>query len=96
MQLMYDAPAPQKVTAISDASSLRMEVCGTVAGSPANVLIDTGASLQYINQGFARLLGLHVQPCAEKTDIQAYDGRTVAAIGECRVKMNLGHWGLIR
>jgi hypothetical protein len=62
---------------------------GHLAGLPATVLVDTGASDNFMSAVIARQLGLRVVPLHASESITVADGRTVAVAGMvvCRLKL---------
>lgn len=65
VEIYYDAPAPaiQVNSMSSAASALLFTFPGHVAGFPAGVLVDSGATHSFCDHAFAEQHGLNIQPC---------------------------------
>lgn len=92
MQLFYDAPVASSISVATEGTGFKMHVHGKIAGSPAQVLLDSGANMTYLSSRFAKLIGLQLQRVAIPTEVFAYDGRSATADGTCTVKVQIGDY----
>ena len=83
----YDARSPQLVasTAMSSDNSLVMHYDSMVAGSPATLLVDTGASHAYLSKRFTQRMGVSVRP--SKAVVTLADGTLSHVAGICTLQL---------
>ena len=88
----YDGPAPQLHAARAsraDTDMLMSFQC-TASGTPASLLVDTGASDAYVSSSFVQRCGFHVEP--SQASITLADGTVTTVTGTCYVRLRLGRY----
>ena len=88
VEIWFDAPAPAaQVTSLSSAANaLLFTFSGHVAGFPADVLVDSGATHNFCDHAFAVKHGLNIQPC-EGSVLSA--GNSVPVVGYVRERVQI-------
>ena len=93
----YDGPTPQLYAASANRSDTDRSDTGmlmsfhcTASGTPASVLVDSGASHAYVSTAFVQRCGFAVEPST--ADITLADGTVVACSGTCCVRLRLGRY----
>ena len=87
IEVWYDPPTQMQMNSLPDGKQLMMTFEGVVAGSQANVLIDSGASHNFIDQSFVMKNNLNVEKgsghvlCAGKNEVP------VQGVVKARVKI---------
>ena len=93
----YDGPVPQLTVtaACSSDSDLLMSFRCIASGTPASLLVGTGASDAYVSIAFVQRCGFYVQP--SQATITLADGTVTHVTGTCTVWLRLGQYSdLIR
>lgn len=87
--LYYDAPLPrmQLHTFSDEGEALHMNFPGKVAGTPVHVLIDTGASHNFIDTTFTKAQGLMINP--EEGHVSCGGNTTAVILGSVEVWLHL-------
>lgn len=91
VQIYYDAPGnrtPAFLASLDTPMSTMSFPC-KIAGAPAHVLLDSGASLNFLDSKLRKQLNLTLLPAAT-TSVTFADGTSAPLSGECRFKLTLG------
>ena len=95
----YDGPTPQLYAANANRSDTDRSDTGmlmsfhcTASGTPASLLVDTGASHAYVSTAFVQRCGFSVEPST--ADITLADGTVATCSGTCCVRLRLGRYSL--
>ena len=88
VQIFYDAPRPQISVANAHSGGLSMEFSGLFAGQAAQVLIDTGATDNFVSSAFARQSGLTVT--ALEGEVVLANGSNAKIAGTIKAKIRIG------
>ncbi len=93
----YDGPTPQLYAANANRSDTDRSDTGmlmsfhcTASGTPASLLVDTGASHAYVSTAFVQRCGFSVEPST--ADITLADGTVATCSGTCCVRLRLGRY----
>ena len=88
----YDGPAPHLVAARASRADtdLLMSFQCTASGTPACLLVDTGASDAYVSAAFVKSCGFHVEP--SQATITLADGTVATVTGTCSIRLRLGQY----
>ena len=97
IRVYYDAPGlvREKLSAI-DENKLVFKLRGHIAGAPATVLLDSGASINFISEPFCKQHGLRVSPPVHGVEVEVANGKKLMACGTCTAQLELqGHrWNI--
>ena len=88
--IYYDGPTPQLVAARASRADtdLLMSFKCTALGTPASLLVDTGASDAYVSSAFVARYGFHIEP--SQATITLADGTVATVTSTCCVHLRLG------
>jgi Reverse transcriptase (RNA-dependent DNA polymerase)/RNase H-like domain found in reverse transcriptase/Integrase zinc binding domain/Chromo (CHRromatin Organisation MOdifier) domain/Retroviral aspartyl protease len=92
VEIWYDAPGnvvPVSLQVASTAQALTFKFLGDVAGCKAHVLLDSGATHNFISSDYAKLHGLRVAAPGQAYTVKLASGDTVALQGQCTFKLQL-------
>ena len=88
VQIFYDAPRPQISVANAQSGGLSIEFSGLFAGQAAKLLIDTGATDNFVSPAFARQSGLTVT--ALEGVVVLANGSNARIAGTIKGKIRIG------
>ena len=86
-------PPPPSDTAVPDrpVTSHLMQQLGTIAGAPAQILLDSGAeAFNYISTAFCQRVGLALQPDKDSVTVKGVQESSGVVAGVCSAVMSLG------
>ena len=89
MQVLYDPVICPSLAKLA-VGSLSMVFKGSIAGSPASFLLDTGATDNFVSHAFAKLIGVHIEPVEHKVTLGT--GEKVPLKGQCKIHIKLGSY----
>ena len=88
--MLYNPPVVQRRdAAIPDSAGLSSFFEVSLAGVPARALVDTGASVSFIDTAFARRSGLAIKSSPHTPQIQLANGQQLASSGHVSAPMHL-------
>jgi hypothetical protein len=93
VRVYIDYPLPKPVLNYAATSGCSMQFSARVAGAPAAILFDSGASHSYISEAFVRRIGLRMHDAADDLEhVTLADGTTAPIQGVCSAHISLQHF----
>lgn len=90
VQVFYDAPLP-RLHALRSDNQLTMQFSNArVQGANATLVMDSAASDNFLDLDWARRNGLRIKRAPRQVELG--DGRTVDALGQCKVRFQVGNF----
>jgi hypothetical protein len=92
VEVWHDAPGrvvPVALQAVSTDQALTFRFVGQLAGCKAKVLLDSGATHNFISAQFARTNGLHVAAPVRAYTVELASCDSVALQGQCTFKLSM-------
>jgi len=90
VQVFYDVPGYRIEHLKATAPSHTFKVGGKLAGSHVTLLLDSGASKNFVGRQFVTKFGLKVTPNLQPTSVVVADGNRVSVEGFCTITVRLG------
>ena len=85
----YNAPGTRKQQLRLAQQVSTFKLPAKIAGSPGRVLLDSGATSNFVGANFTSRRGVTVRPLLKQTDVDVADGSSVRAVGTCTFKVQI-------